>query len=386
VTGDLERELHALAGSEPGERVLSLYARTDPRDPANTNHVPGWLIAARNHLRSVQAAAERDGDRERRLALLELANRAQQRLEALAPDERGRSAALFLTPSGALERRLTLQLPVREDGAFWDERPFVSPLVDVVDRGRPAGVVLVGSEHVRLLHTEQGRIDEPEGSTWTFSVPEWRRYAAYAAANPTRGQQTATHHEHYRARLENRREQFFAAAARATEARLRELGWPRVVIAAEGQVAERFTAALSSDLRDRAIAVLDANLGDTDPPSVATYLEPVLERAWRREVETLVDEILHAAAAGSRAAAGPAMTFAALAEHRVEHLLIDPPRVDTEAAMSAQAATILRGAPPAMSAERAVEAAIAAGARVSAVPNGLAELAEVGGMAARLRW
>jgi len=76
---------------------------------------------------------------------------------------------------------------------MWDERPFVSPLVDVVDRGRATGLVLVDGEHVRLLHWEHGRIEEPDNSTWTLSVPEWRSYAAYAAANPSRGQQTATH-------------------------------------------------------------------------------------------------------------------------------------------------------------------------------------------------
>ena len=52
MTVDHEPEVHALAGADLGERVLSVYARTDPRDPANTNHVPGWLIAARKHLRS----------------------------------------------------------------------------------------------------------------------------------------------------------------------------------------------------------------------------------------------------------------------------------------------------------------------------------------------
>ena len=42
----------ALAGLEPGERVLSLYARTDPRDPANTNHVPGWLTCSQQPSRA----------------------------------------------------------------------------------------------------------------------------------------------------------------------------------------------------------------------------------------------------------------------------------------------------------------------------------------------
>jgi hypothetical protein len=97
----LRAQLHAFAELEPGERVLSLYARTDPREPASTNSVPGWLIAARNHLRELVAAGERDGDREQRLALRGLVERARQRLETLEPGERGRSVALFLSPQGS---------------------------------------------------------------------------------------------------------------------------------------------------------------------------------------------------------------------------------------------------------------------------------------------
>lgn len=119
---------------------------------------------------------------------------------------------------------------------------------------------------------------------------------------------------------------------------------------------------------------------------MAAYVEPVLDRVGRGEFATLLSDVRQAAAADNGATTGPAMTLAALAEHRVEHLLIDPARVDIVAVMSSQAKTVLRGASPALSAERAVEAAIAAGARVSAAPEGVADLAELGGMAARLRW
>jgi hypothetical protein len=38
---DLIRDL---ALRRPGTPVLSVYVRTDPRDPANTAAVPGWLV------------------------------------------------------------------------------------------------------------------------------------------------------------------------------------------------------------------------------------------------------------------------------------------------------------------------------------------------------
>lgn len=45
---DLIRDL---AVRRPGTPVLSVYVRTDPRDPANTATPPGWLVELRNGLR-----------------------------------------------------------------------------------------------------------------------------------------------------------------------------------------------------------------------------------------------------------------------------------------------------------------------------------------------
>ena len=44
-------QIRDLALRRPGTPVLSVYVRTDPRDPANTAAVPGWLVELRNSLR-----------------------------------------------------------------------------------------------------------------------------------------------------------------------------------------------------------------------------------------------------------------------------------------------------------------------------------------------
>ena len=60
-----------------------------------------------------------------------------------------------------MDHRFTLQLPPLRTLARWDDRPFVSPLAEVAGRGRPAGLVLVSAEAVRLLHWQDGRVTEP---------------------------------------------------------------------------------------------------------------------------------------------------------------------------------------------------------------------------------
>ena len=79
---DLIREL---AVRRPGTPVLSVYVRTDPRDPANTAAVPGWLVELRNALR--EAGREVDGAEPRgvRLALRELCEQVERDVLALEP-------------------------------------------------------------------------------------------------------------------------------------------------------------------------------------------------------------------------------------------------------------------------------------------------------------
>jgi protein required for attachment to host cells len=380
-----EDQLRALCQAEPTGGVLTVYARTDPRDPANISQVPAWLIAARNGLRELGASVERAAERTDRVLARDLAAEANRCLEAVDPTRRGRSMALFVTRDGCL-RRLTLQLPVRDHHVVWDARPFISPLVEIVDRAQTTGVVLVDGERLRLLTWAQGRIEEPPRATWTFSVPRWRRYAGYAAANPARGQQTVTHQERYRSRLENRRDRFFAGAAHGAQARLAELGARRLVVVAEPSTASRLAAALSPAARERIVGALDANLAGLSPPEIATRVESLLEDHRRRETDALARQVLRDAAAGDRAVAGAEQTLAALAEHRVERLLVDAAGVDHRATLGAQARSVLRGGSPSLLAERAVEAAILAGAGVAMCDDQPGRLREHGGIAARLRW
>lgn len=371
-------DLRSLALHEPAEAVLSVYARTDARDPANTNHVPGWLIALRNGLRAI-------GKESRFSDLAELLERVEREAAALAPADRGRSFAWFLTPDATLDRRFTLQIPVRTDLVVLDDRPFVSPLVDVVDRGRPAVVVLVGSETVRLLHWKLGRIIEPEDSTRKLSLGDWREYRGPAAAGPARGQQTATHAEHFEARVEDRRRKFIDSAAGSITRRIEELGIQRVVIAGEGQVARAFADALGPSVEDRIVDVLDFNANDALPADIGSVVEPVLEAHWRREAEDAAVAAFETARAGGPAAAGPDETLAALVDARVERLFLDAERPYAVDGLGPHARQAFDARTTCI-AEGAVELAIAGGADVTAVGSGCAPVAEAGGMVARLRY
>ena len=181
---DLIRDL---ALRRPGTPVLSVYVRTDPRDPANTAAVPGWLVELRNSLREVSREADERESRERRMAIRELRERVERDVLALDPARRGRGLAWFRTADGSFDHRFTLQLPPLRTLARWDDRPYISPLAEVAGRGRATGLALVSAEAVRLLQWQDGRVTEPARSLYEIEPGQWRDYDAYAgypAAQP----------------------------------------------------------------------------------------------------------------------------------------------------------------------------------------------------------
>lgn len=135
---------------------------------------------------------------------------------ALDPRDRARGQAWFITSDGAVNRRFTLQLPPRATLVRWDDRPFVTPLVDVVDRGRPTGLVLVSAEAIRLLHWQAGGVEQPEESLYELEPGQWRDYDAYVGHPGPKpgGMHVATFYQ----RIDEWRQRFLAEAAVAPRA------------------------------------------------------------------------------------------------------------------------------------------------------------------------
>jgi hypothetical protein len=275
---DLIRDL---AVRRPGTPVLSVYLRTDPRDPANTATPPGWLVELRNGLREVTRTVEEADTRGQRLALRDLRERVERELVALRPAERGRGLAWFVTAGAALDQRFTLQLPPHGTLVRWDDYPFVSPLADVADQGRPAGLVLASAEAIRLLHWQDGRVAEPARSLYEIQRGEWRDYDAYVG-HPGRSP-AGMHVAEFDQRLNERRRRFLRSTAEAVARQLTGLGWDRIVLAGERRVTDAFLEQLPEPVPGRVIAVVEANLIWEEHTAVADRLEGTLDQARSAE-------------------------------------------------------------------------------------------------------
>ena len=96
---------------------------------------------------------------------------------------------------------------------------------------------------------------------------------------------------------------------------------------------------------------------------------------------------MQSAHAGGAGALGWDEVLGALAQHRVGHLILDPAAVPSAAVMEPSTLAALGHPVDGMLAERAVERAVAAGARVTALPAGQATALRAGdGVVAQLRW
>jgi Bacterial archaeo-eukaryotic release factor family 10 len=319
LSADLIRDL---AARQPGTPVLSIYARTDPRDPANTAAVPGWQVELRNGLREVSGSAEAGESRDQRLALREMRERVENDMLALEPASRGRGQAWFLTEDESLDQRITLQLPPAATLVHWEDRPFVSPLVAVADRGRPAGLVLASADAVRLLEWRDGTVTEPAESLYEIQTGQWRDYDAYVGhPGPAAG---GMHVAEFDQRLAEWRQRFLRATAQSAAAQLGKLGWERILLAGEPPLVGDFAGELPDPLGRRVIATVEANLLNEPLNVIADRLGAALDEARIQQGELLVEQAIDGARAGQAAAIGWPEVMSTLVQHRVRHLLIDP--------------------------------------------------------------
>ena len=266
----------------------------------------------------------------------------------------------------------------------WDDRPFVSPLIDVVDRGRPTGLVLVSAEAIRLLHWQAGLVEQPEQSLYELEPGQWRDYDAYVG-HPGRTP-AGMHVARFDPRIDEWRQRFLTQAAIAIGERVTEFGWHRMLLAGDKQIVNDFADRLTETVRERVVGVVNANVLWEEPGAVADPLEGPLDEAWRRDADKLIDRAIEAASQGGKGALGWPEVLDSIVQHRVEHLVFAADATPDPDALPPYVSDALGKPSAGMVVERAVEHAVASGAEVTAVPDDAGPLLSAGSVVATLRY
>jgi hypothetical protein len=361
MSGPTLEDARGLLDWRPSLGVVTVLLGFDAGDRGGA-----WRTELRNGLDCVRAAAK-EAEHERRLALRATAERIGERFEGgHRPPPRGEIGFVEVSEKGGTEHWWPLaEVPGEAERVHLGEQPLLASLVEL-DGHRACGVVLLSAERIRLLAHEGGEIEELDD--WELSVfsLDWRERKASSPGNPGAQGVSSSGHDRYEDRLEHNRSRFLSECAELAGARLAERDCCDLLAIGPAHDFDEFhsgwkaggvklAAAGTADL----IATPTGKLGDQVAAAAAEH-QTERERAC-------VARALEEAHGGSRGAAGRQDVAEALAEGRVEHLVLD-------AGLGSDAESLVRDA-------------LASGAAITVVRGDSAEpLASAEGAAAVLRY
>ena len=366
--------------------VVSIYVNADPGKSPN---LEGVAIDVRNRVRELERRVADEGPPERARAV-------SAGLERLAPDveqltaagEPGRGRIAFAALGDDWLVRFAGALPV-DNRVVLDDGPFVHPLIEVLDEGRPAGVVLASTDGARLLEWRLGELRELSRMEPTVAEAPHER-AGQLGGGPA-GRFDSPVREQRKARERDRTGRFLDDVTSAVGRLSAERRWERLLVSGGERWTEPIAAGLPEPLR--AEVLTDARvLGGLDDATLAAAVTERLHAAHADHEERLLAQVRDAGLSGA-GALGLSEVAAALNVGRAAHLVYDP---EVRYAGSVGADGLLyageeAGASPATPeprlTERLLERALETGARVSPVEGGAAGvLRDAQGIAALLRW
>lgn len=379
------------------ETLLELSRRTDPIGvlsvyvDARPGAVRSASIDLKNRITELERRIAADGSHERSRAVREGITRLEAEIDRLTdPEEPGRGRILFAALSDGWLRRVSTQLPL-PNRVVLDDGAFIHPLLELLDEGAPAGVVLASRSEARLLEWRLGELIPLREMQAEVIEPRRERSGPVGSRPASRygtptGEQRNTRERDLAAR-------FIERVAAAVSRLAHDRGWDRILVSGGEQQTDSLVAALPPALRTTALR---------DPRVLVRLdvasLEDIATERLRAEhtafEHRLIDKVREQARGGRAAALGLSEVVGALNQARVAHLVYDPfiryrGSVGDDGSLYAEDETArMSGSTVELRlTERIVERALETGAQVTPVEGAAADgLAEALGIAAVLRW
>jgi hypothetical protein len=308
-------ELRGLLAIEPRLGVLSVYLHIDHADRR-----AGWRIALGDALR--EAISQAAGDSERERALRATAERVLERFggNGEPPEGRGQVGFVEISADPGSEHWWSSPAHPRQDAvAVAGRRPYLQPLVEMLDDHRRRGVVAVTGERARLLEWEQGELGELDARE-ILTTGDWRERKAPRNVDVPHGQATTSSgRDQHEQRLDDHRRRFVDGIATEVAAAADRRGWKEIICFGEPKYLSEFESRLG---RDRIAFAEDKNLIPEPEHQILERLEAIAPTLNRGRELGLIDKAEQAAREGGRGSLGLTDTAQALAQGRVEHLLI----------------------------------------------------------------
>jgi hypothetical protein len=362
-----ERTVNRLLDWRPPLGVISVYVAIDPADRGEP-----WRIELRESLAAiVEAEPDKHG---RRPALAATAERIKRRFPNEAPPS-GRCQIGFceVAPKDGRDIWMTAQMQRDVTEVVDRDRPYLTPLLELLDEGAPVGVLAVSAERCRLYEWALGSLTDVDDWEAVLFMPDWRERKAQSSPDPARVQGTsASGHDQFDQRLDANRKRFLEQVGGLVAERAGGRHWRHVVAFGDSRQVEEVRTGTRKQVEVELADEVDV-ISESDRGRLLDRVQTAVEAANRRRELDLVKAAIDAALApDGRGAVGINEIERSLTEGRVRHLLMDAESPGPDLAQVE---------------DHLIEQALRTSADVTPVEGDAAEaLREHGGVAALLRY
>jgi peptide chain release factor subunit 1 len=289
--------------SGPDSLILSLYVNIDQSDAANLNR--GFETRVESLFR--QAADNQDSNQDSRQRFDVECQRVRRFLRDYVP--KGKALVVFSDSRHDFWWQRDLQVEL-STGLRWSAKPWVRPLLEVIEEHERFGVVLIDKQRGRILAVDasgmelQAEIlsDVPNKHVTTGTDHIW-----------SQGQMERDHTKHVQWHAKRVADELASVIDRL------KLG--RIVIGGPVEAISVFIAELPKRVQEMIIGTISAPM-DANHDRLITELRAVQERAEHDDEAKIVDAMITAAMKRDRAVLGISDTLEAIQEGRVYRLVV----------------------------------------------------------------
>ncbi len=284
----------------PGSPVLSVYLDLDQRKPSNLNR--RFETALRDMLRGVEAGLK---DTELKNFSADAA-RAREYVGSLKPA--GKSLVLFCDGSENFLWARQICAPVRNQ-ARWSERPYLLPLLNILDDYERYGVALVDRAQARLFTIFMGEIEEQQEAWADAPVRHIKTTGTDHLRSERRFQRRADTHAHWHLKH----------VAETLDGIVDRYGFDRLLLAGPPEATGELQSLLSKRVRSRVVEQIALPVSASAHEVLQETLR--VERRIEQEFEKRLVQDLIAADGRQPVTLGLERTLQALSEERIWRLI-----------------------------------------------------------------
>ena len=283
--------------------ILSLYLNVDQSDAANLNR--GFETRVDSLFR--QVAEDQNSHEESKHRFEGECNRVRQFLSDYVP--KGKALVVFSDSKHEFwwQRDLQVELPT---GLRWSPKPWVRPLLEVIEEHDRFGVVLIDKHHARILAVDAGGMEQQ--AEIVSEVPN--KHATTGTDHIwSQGQMDRDHTNHVLSHAKRVADELASVIDR--------MKLNRIVVGGPVEATSMFTGALPKRIQQMIIGMISAPV-DANHDRLISELRAVQEKAEHEDEAKTVDAMITAAMKGERAVLGVSDTLGALHEGRVYRLVV----------------------------------------------------------------